>query len=267
MRRVRAEATWPESWRLSYAYDLEEVYGEITHRGYAGAYRERRRHTLNLIAEVLPPGSRILDIAAAQGNFSIALAEMGYRVTWNDLRAELADYVRLKHERGDLAFAPGNAFDLPFERAFDAVLATEIIEHVAHPDRFLANVAALVRPDGHIVLTTPNGAYFRNRLPKFSDCPDPGVFEAGQFKPNADGHIFLLYPDELRDLSVRAGLELERLLLFTNPLTIGHVRTERLLGLLPASLVRAVEQGTRRLPLALHRRLMFQMGARLRKPG
>jgi len=48
---------------------------------------------------------------------------------------------------------------------------------------------------------------------------------------------------------------------------IGHVRTERLLGLLPVSFVQAVEEGTRRLPLALHRRLMFQMGARLRKPG
>ena len=116
MRRVHAEATWPESWKLSYAYDLEEVYGEATHRGYANAYRERRRHTLNLVTEALAPGSQILDIAAAQGNFSIALAEMGYRVTWNDLRAELADYVRMKHERGDLVFAPGNAFELTFDR-------------------------------------------------------------------------------------------------------------------------------------------------------
>jgi 2-polyprenyl-6-hydroxyphenyl methylase/3-demethylubiquinone-9 3-methyltransferase len=267
MRRVHAEATWPESWKLSYAYDLEEVYGEITHRGYAAAYRERRRHTLNLIAEVLPPGSRILDIAAAQGNFSIALAEMGYRVTWNDLRAELADYVRLKHERGNLAFAPGNAFELAFEQPFDSVLATEIIEHVAHPDRFLVNVAALVRPGGHIVLTTPNGAYFRNRLPRFSDCPDPEVFEAGQFRPNADGHIFLLHPHELRDLSARAGLEVETLRLFTNPLTIGHLKTEHLLWFLPATLVQVVEEGMGRLPCRLAGRLMFQLAARLRRPN
>src|SRR5205085_10974422 len=80
MRRVHAEAAWPESWKLSYAYDLEEVYGEATHRGYANAYRERRRHTLNLVTEALAPGSQILDIAAAQGNFSIAHAEMGTRV-------------------------------------------------------------------------------------------------------------------------------------------------------------------------------------------
>ena len=195
MRRVRPQERWPESWKLSYVYDLEEVYGEISNRGYAYAYRERRQHTLDLVADVLPPGARILDIAAAQGNFSLALAEMGYHVTWNDLRAELADYVRLKYERGDLDFSPGNAFDLKFDEPFDAVLITEVIEHVAHPDQFLANTARLVRTGGYIVLTTPNGAYFRNTLPRFSDCVDPTIYEGGQFKPNADGHIFLLHPD------------------------------------------------------------------------
>ena len=39
-----------------------------------------------LIEKYLVPGSRIIDIAAAQGNFSLHLAEAGYRVTWNDLR-------------------------------------------------------------------------------------------------------------------------------------------------------------------------------------
>ena len=40
------------------------------------------------------------------------MAEMGYVVTWNDLRAELVDYVRMKRETGDLSFAAGNAFEL-----------------------------------------------------------------------------------------------------------------------------------------------------------
>ena len=38
----------------------------------------------------------MLDLAAGQGNFSLALAERGYRVTWNDLRGDLEGYVRLK---------------------------------------------------------------------------------------------------------------------------------------------------------------------------
>ncbi|HEX8907386.1 MAG TPA: methyltransferase domain-containing protein, partial [Longimicrobiaceae bacterium] len=258
---------WPESWKYSYPYDLEEVYGEATSRGYSYAYDNRRRQTLRLLTEVLAPGARVLDVAAAQGNFSIALAELGYEVTWNDLRAELEGYVRLKLERGSVSFAPGNAFELSFPEPFDAVLATEVIEHVAHPDEFLARVAALVRPGGFVVLTTPNGAYARNTLPKFSECSDPSVFEAVQFKPNSDGHIFLLHPDEVERLAAAAGLQVDRLVLFTNPLTNGHLKTERLLRALPRGMVETLESATQRLPFALRRKVLLQMAVRLRKPG
>ncbi len=266
MKRVHPQDSWPDSWKYSYPYDLEEIYGEITNRGYAYAYESRRRETLRLLARVLKPGSRVLDIAAAQGNFSLSLAEMGYDVTWNDLRADLADYVRLKHERGTISYAPGNAFELGFPSLFDGVLITEIIEHVAHPDDFLKKTAQLVKPGGHIVMTTPNGAYFRNDLPKFSDCADPSVYESVQFKPNSDGHIFLLHPDEIAPLAERAGLVVEELALFTNPLTNGHMKMETLLRLLPRGLIGSVESATRRLPFGLGRKLMLQMGVCFRKP-
>lgn len=207
MKKVTPEETWPESWKYSYPYDLEEVYGQVSCHGYAYAYENRRCKTLALVEEVVPPGSRILDVAAAQGNFSLALAERGYRVTWNDLRADLVDYVKLKHEHGDITFAPGNVFELEFDHAFDCVVATEVIEHVAHPDEFLKKLSQMVRPGGYLVLTTPNGAYFRNDLPRFSECDDPSVFESVQFKPNADGHIFLLWPDELERLAEQARLD------------------------------------------------------------
>jgi 2-polyprenyl-3-methyl-5-hydroxy-6-metoxy-1,4-benzoquinol methylase len=266
VKRPQYNEGWPESWKSSWRYDLEEVFGEISQRGYAYAYRNRRQRTLDLVREVLPPGARVLDIAGAQGNFSLALAELGYEVTWNDLRAELEGYVRLKHERGVIHYATGNAFELKFPSSFDAVLITEIIEHVAHPDEFLANGAHLVRPGGWIVMTTPNGAYFRSNLPRFSDCPDPSVYEAKQFGPNSDAHIFLLHPDEIEVLAERAGLVLERLELFTNPLTTGHVKTETLLRMLPKRIVRSLERLSTVLPEPLKRKLLVQMGARFRKP-
>jgi 2-polyprenyl-6-hydroxyphenyl methylase/3-demethylubiquinone-9 3-methyltransferase len=267
MKRVYIQNDWPESWKYSYPYDLEEVYGEFANRGYAYAYDNRRRQTIRLLSEVLTPGARILDIAAAQGNFSIALAEMGYEVTWNDLRADLADYVRLKHERGEIHFAPGNAFDLKFPSPFDAVLITEIIEHVAHPDEFLLNTARLVKPGGYIVMTTPNGGYFQNPLPKFSECPDPAVYESAQFKPNSDGHIFLLHSDEIQSLASHAGLEVEKLALFNNPLSHGYLKMELLLRVLPRSLVSGIETVTQHLPGPVSRRLLLQMGVRFRKPA
>ncbi len=116
-------------------------------------------------------------------------------------------------------------------------------------------------------MTTPNGAYFRNPLPKFSDCPDPSTYEAVQFKPNSDGHIFLLHPDEVRSLASWAGLQVEQIILFTNPLTNGHMKMELLLRVLPRSLVNAIESTIQRLPAPMGRKLLLSMGARLRKPA
>lgn len=265
MQPVQPDESWPKSWKESYPYDLDEVYGKISNYGYAYAYQNRRRRTLRLLTDVLEPGARILDIAAGQGNFSLALAELGFDVTWNDLRADLADYVRLKYERGQLRFAPGNAFELQFPSLFDAVLITEIIEHVAHPDDFLAKAAALVRPGGYIVMTTPNGGYFRNSLPRFSDCADPAVYESRQFQPNAGGHIFLLHADEIEPLARRAGVSVDRISLFTNPLTAGHVKTEALLRVTPRALVNAFETVTQTLPAFLKRKALVQLAVRFRK--
>lgn len=265
MKRVYPEESWPDSWKYSYPYDLEEIYGATISPGYASAYRLRRTETLRLIEEVLPKNSSILDMGAAQGNFSLALAELGHHVTWNDLRADLADYVRLKYEYGDISYAPGNAFELNFAVPFDGVLITEIIEHVAHPDDFLRKCAQLVKPGGVIIMTTPNGAYFRNHLPKFSDCADPSAYESVQFKPNSDGHIFLLHPEEVGMLADRAGLVLEKRVLFMNPLSIGHVKTALLLRILPQSLVRGLETLTQHLPWSLQRKFLFQMAAVYRR--
>ena len=198
----------------------------------------------------MAPGSRILDVAAAQGNFTLALAEIGYEVTWNDFRAELADYVRRKHEHGVVHYVPGNVLELRFPEPFDAVLLGEVIEHVAHPDRFLAKISEFVRPDRWIILTTPNGGYLRNPLPRFSDCENPEQYEALQFKPNADGHIFLLHDDEIVRLSHAAGLDLRELRHFGNVLTSGHMKLNALLRLIPKVAVDRLEHLTTRLPEA-----------------
>jgi 2-polyprenyl-3-methyl-5-hydroxy-6-metoxy-1,4-benzoquinol methylase len=267
MKRVYLEDSWPESWKCSYPYDLEEIYGEHQNLGYAYAYGNRRDLTLEMLSEVLAPGARILDIAAAQGNFSLSMAELGYDVTWNDLREDLADYVKAKYERGNISFSPGNAFDLKFPYLFDGILITEVIEHVAHPDVFLANTARLVRPGGYIIMTTPNGQYFRNTLPKFSECSDPSIFESMQFRPNSDGHIFLLYKDEVESFAGASGLHIDRFVLFNNPLTQGHVKLRFLLKVLPTSVVTACERITRQLPMRISSKIFAQMAVRLQKPA
>src|ERR1035437_3234416 len=102
MKRVYPESNWKESWKSCYIYDLLEIYGEIDNDlGYAYAYEKRRDQTLSLIKSVSKKGDKILDVAAAQGNFTLELAQMGFDVTWNDIREELAEYVEMKRETGN----------------------------------------------------------------------------------------------------------------------------------------------------------------------
>ncbi|MEN2785439.1 methyltransferase domain-containing protein [Sphingomonas qilianensis] len=268
--RLDAQPGWPESWRVSQHHDDVEIWGRKSNPGYTRMYHQRRDRVLSALRSVAAPGARVLDLAAAQGNFSLAAAAMGYDVTWNDLRADLIDYVKLKSPlAARLHFHPGNIFDVSDDVAgtFDVALALEVVEHVAHPDAFLAQLAKVVRPGGHIIISTPNGGYFLNTLPRFSDCPDAAIFEDQQFKPDSDGHIFLLHQDEIAALSARAGLELVRHEMFTTPLSAGHAKTRHLLPFLPAAVIEAAERLTTLLPLAARRKLSSASITLLRRPA
>jgi len=220
---------------------------------------------LDYLQRRVPSGARILDVAAAQGNFTLTLAELGYAVTWNDLRFELAEYVKAKYEYGIVEYAPGNVLELAVGEPFDAILLAEVVEHVAHPDQFLRKVSDLLRPGGWIILTTPNGGYIRNRLPRFSDCKSPEQYEDMQFRPDGDGHIFLLHDDEIIRLSRLAGLEVHELRHYCNPLTSGHLKLGSALKVIPKSVVDAIERMTASLPARAVRKVHTGTVAALRK--
>lgn len=109
-------------------------------------------------------------------------------------------------------------------------------------------------------MTTPNGAYIRNELPRFSDCPDPSIYGSIQFKPNADGHIFLMHGDEVFRLAREAGLTVSHLSYSTNFLTAGYAGTRRLVSVLPRRVVQALERtSSARLPGAIAQKVNVSM--------
>ena len=104
-------------------------------------------------------GLAIADVGCGGGLLCEPMARLGARVTGIDAGDEAVAVARLHAEQAGLAidYRAATAETLAAEgRRFDAVLALEIVEHVADVDAFLGAVAALVRPGGTLIMSTLN---------------------------------------------------------------------------------------------------------------
>ena len=159
-------------------------------------------------------------------------------------------------------------FALDVERLghFDLVIASEIIEHVAHPDALLRHLKTFLTPAGRLLLTTPNGAYFRHRLPTYTEIESFTELEARQFKPDADGHLFLFTPRELSRLAENSGLQVERLGVRGTPLISGHAGLRVFRTKYLAWLAYRAEQLAQHISQRARERLCAAMTAVLKNP-
>jgi 2-polyprenyl-6-hydroxyphenyl methylase/3-demethylubiquinone-9 3-methyltransferase len=151
-----------------------------------------------LLAEPLTRlGASVTGIDASEENIGAAEAHAEAMGLGIDYRCILPEVLAAKAER------------------FDAVVALEVVEHVADVDAFLAACAALTRPDGAVVMAT------LNRTLKSLALAKVGAEYILQWVP-AGTHDWrkFLRPSELTSGLARAGIEVTDLTgMIFNPLT------------------------------------------------
>ena len=104
-------------------------------------------------------GLRLLDIGAGGGLVAEPLTRLGAEVVGIDATARNVEVARIHAAESGLAidYRHAAAEDLAEAgESFDAVLALEIVEHVASLDAFVAASARMVRPGGLMVVATLN---------------------------------------------------------------------------------------------------------------
>jgi 2-polyprenyl-3-methyl-5-hydroxy-6-metoxy-1,4-benzoquinol methylase len=105
---------------------------------------------------------RLLDVGCADGQFGEYVAQLGWRPFGIDINPHNA---RLASQRGVVAVTANLARSFPYtSNSFEAVTATEILEHMVDTTFFLSECYRILRPGGHLFLSTPNLASVGNRI-------------------------------------------------------------------------------------------------------
>jgi SAM-dependent methyltransferase len=102
----------------------------------------------------------ILEIGCGSGNIAIPLASLGHRVRGTDIDVKSIEYARSRGSRFpnlSLEVADIDTSTGPLKSRYDAVIASEVLEHLTDPGGTLARLRPLVKGNGVLLVTIPNG--------------------------------------------------------------------------------------------------------------
>lgn len=136
----------------------QDVHRERTH--------DPNQHRYGVAERLLPAGSAglsVLELGGGIGELSRRMTARSVDVTFVDLsehNVRRARSLGLKAHRLDLneglpPFAAGD---------FDGVVMLEVIEHIVAAEELLLEVNRVLKPEGFLILSTPNFVFFLNRL-------------------------------------------------------------------------------------------------------
>lgn len=136
----------------------DRIWGQMSDfiRYNPGA-RHRRRHTFELLERCR--FDSLLDVGCGNAELLQLVAQRwpGKRLAGADLSPVVVE--ENQRRLPDIEFFAANieAQALPGGRVFDVVVASEVIEHLDHPDVAVRHLAAATAPGGHVVITCPTG--------------------------------------------------------------------------------------------------------------
>ncbi|WP_406865559.1 class I SAM-dependent methyltransferase [Streptomyces sp. HUAS MG47] len=179
----------------------------------SGDARSRRQARLLAAALAATPGALVVDVGCGDGTAAAVAGPIlaGHRIVgvdWSQdalrrAQPRIGQVVRGALDDGGLPFADGCA---------DAVLFSEVVEHLVDPDAALDELRRILRPGGHLMLSTPNLAAWYNRglllagvQPVFSEVSLRGIH--GRPGTEVVGHLRLFTSRALRSFLLSAGFE------------------------------------------------------------
>jgi len=176
----------PAGWALAAA---------ILGRLHPGGAAELARDAAYLPAPVRD--GHVLEVGCGGGETLITLRELGWSVAGSEVDPKAVAAARargLDVRLGDLA-----AIGFPAQ-SFDAICVIHVIEHVHDPRKLLIECRRLLRPDGQLLILTPN-----------ADSAARRQFGAAWVSLDPPRHLHIFEPHSLRRVLEECGLAVTQL--------------------------------------------------------
>jgi 2-polyprenyl-3-methyl-5-hydroxy-6-metoxy-1,4-benzoquinol methylase len=111
-------------------------------------------------------GGEVLDAGCGVGYGTAHLAAAAAHVLGCDIDPEPIAYAQERYAAPNVEFRVGDLRSLELaDASFDAVTCFEVIEHLREQEQFVDELARVLRPDGVLVISTPNA-------PETTDTPE-----------------------------------------------------------------------------------------------
>lgn len=175
------------------------------YENFEGSETERfYKHCLDVIGRIKRSG-RLLDIGCGRGQFLKIARDFGWAVMGLEPGREHAEYASEKLGMETVNAAVDKAmFD---EGYFDIITLWDIIEHLNNPKATLRRISHWLKPDGLLLIATPNHASLLDFLVCNIYGGTGGFVKWPLHYFYVAEHILYFTPKTLRDLMWRSGFQ------------------------------------------------------------
>lgn len=122
------------------------------------ADKKRLNFIRRSLLEFIPTKSSVLDVGCGNGIITTAIGKMGFFVTGIDSSEASIALARSANNLPNVNFFVDTAVDfVPGTEKFDAIICSEVLEHLDHPSSLLTKLHSSLKANGILVVTVPNG--------------------------------------------------------------------------------------------------------------
>ena len=215
--KARAAADKLLDYKAHYQADAEAIVDpeELTPLRHTSEHR-RLASLVRLLR--LQPGEKLLDCGCGSGWLAALSRAVGARVWAMDIAPTGVAAARGRFPEAAY-FQVGDVYHLPFaDASFDALVLSEVVEHLEDIEAAFAEVQRVLRPGGRVLVSVPYHETIVQHL----------CIHCNRFTP-ANAHLHQFDEKKLASYLVGQGLEVRQILLLTNKLLelVGFPRWSR----------------------------------------